>query len=81
MKRLTAGVILMVLVLGVPMLQSEPGAFWLGLTYINARRGGTPEQGLALGILGLYSSTLHMFAWGFVLGPAGGVVAGVVVAA
>ena len=77
MKRLTAGVILMVLVLGVPMLQLEPGSFWAVASYAAPNR----KAGLAIGFLGAFHAGLHGAAWGLIAGPVGGVVAGVAVGA
>ena len=73
MKRLTAGVILMVLVLGVPMLQLEPGSFWAVVSYAAPNK----KAGLATALLGAVHAGLHGAAWGLIAGPGGAFIAGV----
>ena len=78
MKRLTAGVILVVLVLGVPMLQFEPGDFWVGVAVICSARdaGCSPGQTAALGVMGVAHSAMHGAAWGAIAGPWGMAIGG-----
>lgn len=52
---------------------------WVAVAAYVDHSGGSTADGVAIGLLGVYSSALHGAAWGAVFGGPAGIAAGLVV--
>lgn len=59
--------------------QSNNAKAWAGIGYMAAKKGASAEAGLAIGIIGVWESTLQGAVWGAAFGSAAGACAGAIV--
>lgn len=79
-KKIMACYVITAMSLGVAFVVNEKKIksteAWAGIAYVAAKKGASAEVGLALGVIGVWESTLQGAVWGAAFGNAAGAVVG-----
>ena len=58
--------------------QNHEAEAWVGIGYLAAKEGCTAEEGVIIGVAGVWESAVQGFAWGAAFGGVAGAAAGAI---
>ncbi len=81
MRRIIVAIALSLSITGVAAMHSTKSVnkLWVGIGYIAATQGATPEQGAAVGIVGVWDAAVMGAGFGTAFGPGVGTAVGAAV--